>query len=352
MEILGLDQLGRMQQAEATFQSGKSARVPPGEDFAQQLGHLVSGSFQDRTVEADGSWWSPCVYAINGLPNKPLQPTISARSLAEQIRVYKEDQLLSHPGGDHVDLEAPDPPNQGTPEGSFVGRVFKDLKDAAANALNFVKDLFGGSTYRYVDDSGDFHTATRKGLLGNILEFFMDMASCLSFGLFRPDGEPEPGSLLERIVFAGKKIFGEALMDDLVFGMSSSALNLIDDAALAVWNLVEVVPDSTLGSLPGGDKVVTTIFDNGQVLIDYVTDCLPGGEAWMRVHAYNFDEEGTSLPVLYNLTLPERYASDPRWATVRNTPFRKAIETVGSILADLALARLTAHGPRTSKRRQ
>lgn len=323
-------------------------------DFDVQL-EVILAETQPVTagVEMDYRWpWSRASYASHGLNCTARVNSQCSPSLSQQMRLYMEDQLLAHPGGDGMDLEAQDPRIENPPPDSFLERIGKDLRDALANAANFLKDLFLGSSYRYVEESGRVGTAHRGGLLGNVLEFFKDLASGLSLGFFRPDGEPEPKGIVDRLTFAGKKIFGEAIMDDLVYGVPSSAVNLLDDAALAAWNLLEVVPDATIGSLPGGREIVTTIFDNGQVIIDYVTDCLPAGEAWMRVHGYRLDAEGAVPPILYNLQLPERYSGDARWATVRNTPFRKTIETVGSLLADFALARLTTHGPKTSKRRQ
>jgi len=235
--------------------------------------------------------------------------------------------------------------------GNFAERIGKDLRDALANGANFFKDLLWGSEYRYVDEAGEVRTARRRGLLGCIVEFFKDMASALSFGLYRPDGEPEPRGVGGRLKFLYNKLVGEAIMDDLVFGVPSSVLHMADDAAMALWNLLEVVPDATLGNLPEGRRLVTTLFDNGQVIIDYITDCMPTGEAWMRVHAYQLNKEGVVPPVLYNLKLPVRFGDDVRWDTIRNTPFRKAIETVGSLLADVWMAQLTSHAIRTSKRR-
>ncbi len=329
------------------------------------LEHPQEPSFQELLTEAESSFakkahlalsdsraWGSAPYAAHGLEALHSRPGTTTRSWQEQLRLYKEDQLLAHPGGDLVDLEAPNPLEPTPDQEGFFQRIGKDLRDAAANLVNFFKDLFGGSSYRYVDENQQVQTAKRRGLGANILEFFKDLASGLSFGFFRPDGEPEPQNILERFSFAWKKLVGEALVDDLVLGVPSSAIHMLDDAALAVWNLLEVVPDATVGNFPEGRQLVTTIFDNGQVLIDYITDCLPSGEAWMRVHAFEVNSAELIPPILYNLKLPERYGRDIRWSTVRNTPFRKTIETVGSLLADVALARFTTHGPRTSKRRQ
>lgn len=317
------------------------------EGFARELENIAAQEQKISHPEASIPWFKSLPYASNGVDLIPRK-----RSLSEQMRIYKEDQLLAHPGGDNVNLHLPNPMVRTDSEGSFFQRIAKDIKDALSNFVNFFKELFQGSTYRYVGEGGEVLTAQRKGLFANVFEFFKDLVSGLSFGFFRPDGEPEPRGLGERIAFAGKKILGEAILDDMVFGIPSSSLNMMDDLALGMWNLLEVVPDATLGSLPGGEKIVTEIFDNGQVIIDYVTDCLPGGDAWMRVHAYRAEGGELIPPVFYNLTLPERYLADPRWTTVRNTPFRKAIETIGSLLADLAVARLTTHSPKTSKRRE
>ncbi len=304
-------------------------------------GDFVSGP--DQRIRNKGFL---CDFASNGI-----QP-VSLGSLEAQIAAYREDQLLAHPGGDGIDLEAEEPRTGIKGGEGLAQRIGKDLRDALANVVNLFKDLFMGSTHKYVNEDGRVESAQRRGLLGSIGEFLKDLASGLSLGYFRPDGEPQPVGILERVRFACRKIFGEAIMDDLVFGLPSAALNLVDDAALAAWNLLEVVPDATIGNLPGGQELVTTVFDNGQVLIDYLTDCLPAGDAWMRVHAYAWDERGIVPPILYNIYLPERFSGDSRWHTVRNTPFRKAIETVGSLLADMWLGRFTTQGVRTSKRRQ
>lgn len=321
------------------------------------FGHIVdaacAASGGDSTVAMPacgafgvGTGAFACTFASYGI-----QP-VSLRSLEAQIAAYKEDQLLAHPGGDRIDLDAEDPRLGARGREGLIERVGKDLKDSLANVVNFFEDLFMGSRYRYVNEDGRDEKAQRRGLLGSMADFFKDLASGLSLGYLRPDGEPEPVGIVERVKFAYKKIFGEAIMDDLVFGVPSAALNLVDDVALAAWNLLEVVPDATIGNLPGGQELVTSMFDNGQVFIDYVTDCMPAGDAWMRVHAYAWDDKGVVPPILYNIQLPERFSGDSRWHTVRNSPFRKAIETVGSLLADVWLARFTTQGIRTSRRRQ
>ena len=272
-----------------------------------------------------------------------------SRPWAEQFRIYKEAQLLVHPGGDFLNLKASEPRTEPKNHHSFWERVGNDIKDAFSNAGNFVKDVLWGSEYRYIDADGQVQSAQKKGLLRNVVSFFKNAVSGLSFGQLRTNDDLEPHGIVERVKFAGEKLISKAFLDDLIFGVPSSAINLFDDTALTVWNLMEVVPDATIGNIPEGQRVVTTLFDNGQVLIDYITDCLPTGDAWMRIHACQIGGESFTPPVLFNLQLPEQYAKDSRWNTVRNTPFRKTIETIGSLLADIGLATATHYAVRTSK---
>ena len=129
----------------------------------------------------------------------------------------------------------------------------------------------------------------------------------------------------------------ETVFGDLVQGIGGSAIRVGESIVLAGWNLVEIIPDATIGSFEEGRKLTTTIFDNGQVAIDYLTDILPTGEAWLRVHSPNFSNvDDAKAPIIYNIEMPEHYVDDARWQYVRNTPFRKTIETIGSLLADAA----------------
>jgi hypothetical protein len=48
-------------------------------------------------------------------------------------------------------------------------------------------------------------------------------------------------------------------------------------------------------------------------------------------------------PFINNIRRPERESDDTRWKYVRNTPFRKAIETVGSIVFDILSLRFFTH---------
>ncbi|MDY7037518.1 MAG: hypothetical protein SV375_15305 [Thermodesulfobacteriota bacterium] len=256
---------------------------------------------------------------------------------------YKDDQLLSNPGGDHYYLEqnkvVPDPKEQE----SFLGRIGKDIADALGNVKNFFKNLLFGSKRLYRDKNNQIQEVRQRGLIGSVMDFFSDIGSALSFGMWRPDGEKEPEGFVKRVGFFFSKI-KEAIFGDLIQGVAGSVINIGEDIALAGWNLLEVIPDATVGNFESGRKLTTAIFDNGQVAIDYLTDILPGGEAWSRVHAADFtDPRKLSLPVVHNLNMPERHSGDVRWRYVRNTPFRKAIETIGSLLFDFISLRFMSN---------
>ena len=275
---------------------------------------------------------------IYARPNQQAEAAYAVNSpkahLKNDWEVYKDEQLLSSPGGDEYDYAGQarrmDPGEQ---EG-FVQGVAKDLKDAFANVRLFFQDLFFGSTRSYRDEQGLVEEREQQGLLASLVECFQDMGSALSFGHFRPDGEKAPTGLRERLEFSLHK-FKEAVWDDGLQGISGSMVHLTEDLLLSGWNLVEAVPDATIGRFESGRKLTTTIFDNGQVAIDYLTDVLPSGEAWLRVHSGKLDlPDSVELPIVYNLQTPEHFPADARWRYIRNTPFRKTIETIGPLLAD------------------
>jgi hypothetical protein len=189
-----------------------------------------------------------------------------------------------------------------------------------------------GSTFYYRDANNQICQAKRKGLIGSVVDFFKDMGSALTFGTWRPDGEPEPKGLLGRAGFFISKI-KEAICGDLIQGISGSVVLIGEDAVLAGWNLVETIPDATIGNLEAGREITTAAFDNGQVMINYLADIMPAGEAWQRVHS--LDLAKLKPPILNNIHQPERRHDDSRWQYIRNTPFRKSIETVGSLIMDI-----------------
>ena len=251
---------------------------------------------------------------------------------ASDWKKYKDDQLLSNPGGDYYYLGQKKVVSQPKDQESFWGRIAKDVSDCFSNVKNFSKNLFSGAEKLYRDKNNRIRVARQRGALGSVVDFFKDLGSALSFGVWRPDEEKEPGGFVGRMGFFFSKI-KEAVAGDLIQGVSGSVVHMGEDLVLAGWNLVETIPDATIGNFQEGQKLTTAIFDNGQVVIDYLTDILPTGEAWLRVHATSLKE--LKAPILYNLNMPEHYTGDVRWKHVRNTPLRKIIETIGSLLSDI-----------------
>ena len=241
-------------------------------------------------------------------------------SFFEQIRSYKEEQLLSNPGGDSVEWQESRativPQSDDTP---FLSRIEKDIKDASANFINFFKDIGTGSDFSYLNRRGEIVGAKKRGLLKIAGNFCRDLVSGLSLGRYSPEGTNIPKGIIGKIKFFCSQTLYKALFKDLALGIPEASLNIVEDAAFAAWNLLEVIPDATISCLPKGEKITSEIFDDVQVMGDYFTDILPGGEAWLRTRDLPF-----LLPIL------ESKPSDVKWKFVNNTPFRKAIENIGS----------------------
>ncbi len=246
---------------------------------------------------------------------------------------YKDDQLLRNPGGDLYYPDENRVSENPRERESFLERVGKDISDVFGNIKNFFKNLFMGSKIRYRDENNQIREATQRGLVGTVVDFFKDMGSALSFGAWHPDTEREPQGFMERISHFGSKI-KKAFLGDLVEGVPKSINHMGKNLVLAGLNLAQVIPDATIGNFDMGRKLTTTIFDNGQVVVEYLTDIVPTGDAWFRVHAASLT--GLDAPIFYNLRMPEHVKGDTRWQYVRNTPFRKTIETIGTLLADIA----------------
>ncbi len=273
---------------------------------------------------------------LRNLPASSIEsrpPAKEALGLMEQIKRYKEDQLLANPGGDHYHTDRAEnviaKPNG--PAG-FVERIGKDLKDAGRNFLNLAKNFLSGAEYKYRDARGTLQTGRHQGLIGTLGKFFQNLASGLSFGAYVPEGETAPEGLWDRAKYSFKKIFGEALLNNLIAGVPRAVGHMVKDGALGVLNLIEVIPDATIGNLPEGEKLVTETFDNAQVALSYAMDILPYGDAWVRVHSPGSADGGLGVPILYNLNSPAKGLKDSNWARVSNTPFRKFIETAGSVV--------------------
>jgi hypothetical protein len=253
---------------------------------------------------------------------------------------YKDDQLLSNPGGDNYYLDQKKAGLNSNIQDSFWGRIGKDISDAFSNVKNFFKNLLFGSQIKYRDKNNQIQEAGQRGLMGSVFDFFKGVGSALSFGMWRPEGEKEPQGFLERIGFFFSTV-KEAIFGDLIQGVGRSLIHMGEDLIFAGWNLFEVIPDATVGNFHKGRELITNFFDNGQVVLDYLTDILPFGDAWQRVHSTNLKE--LTPPIISNLKMPEQYSEDVRWRYVRNTPFRKTIETAGSILADFMTLKILGH---------
>lgn len=261
-------------------------------------------------------------------------PPPKASAQMSGFEKYKDDQLLRNPGGDHYNLTEKKVVENPKEQQSFTGRIGKDLSDVFGNVKNFFGNLFMGSKIQYRDQNNQIKEADQRGLVKTVLDFFKNMGSALTFGAWHPDTPEAPQGFLDRLTFSASRL-KRAVLGDALEGIPRSINHMSKNLVLAGWNLIEVVPDATLGNVEMGRKLTTSLFDNGQVAVEYLTDIVPSGDAWFRVHAGSL--EHLKPPILYNLTLPEHTTGDTRWEYVRNTPFRKTIETIGTLLADVTL---------------
>ncbi len=257
----------------------------------------------------------------------------SKSSIIEQYNAYKEDQLMSNPGGDNFFLNKTGEIIDNNYEHSKITkRVGKDLTDAGNNLLNAVKDLGIGAKIKYVDKLGNIKDGRKVGFAGTIVNFFKNVASGLSFGIYSPEGEAKPHGGAGRIKHLVKKIFKDALFGDVVRGVPKSVIHIGEDIMFAGLNAVEVIPDATIGNVKAGRKFTTAIFDNTQVVMDFVTDVIPGGEASTRTRSFKLTKGLKGLPIINNLTKPDEKQDEKDWRYVRNTSFRKVIETIPSLI--------------------
>ena len=241
-------------------------------------------------------------------------------SFTHQIRKYKEDQLLSNPGGDKYFLErSTDVIDSSYSHDKFVNRVGKDLFDAFSNIKNIVKDLGGGSEVKYLDGNGVLKTRKKVGLLRTVGNFAKDIASGLSLGAYTPENTEKPISFGGKVKHLFKSVFVKAIGKDLFVDLPQSAINIGEDVLFAGLNLVETIPDSTIGNTKVGRKMTTQVFDNTQVAMDFVTDVALGGEASTRAKLY-------LIKKIFHLNDNINNANTQKY--VRYTPFRKAIENL------------------------
>jgi hypothetical protein len=258
----------------------------------------------------------------------------SKSSIIEQYKTYKEDQLMSNPGGDNFFLsKTGEVIDNNYDHSKITKRVGKDLSDAGNNLLNAVKDLGIGAKIKYVDNHGNKQEGRKVGLAGTVVNFFKDVASGLSFGLYSPEGEVKPQGGVGRVKHMFKKIFKDALVGDIIKGVPRSAIHVGEDIMFAGLNAIESVPDATIGNFKAGRKITTAVFDNTQVVMDFVTDVIPGGDASARTRSFDLAKGLKGLPIINNLTKPEGVQDGQDWRYVRNTRFRKVIETIPSLMS-------------------
>lgn len=323
-------------------------QVPPAGNQLMPASSPSSASSEVIAVSPDGtkarpvSLYAPrqaaAAYRQQSTPATPSQkpgpvPVPSSASTSSYQK-YKDDQLLRNPGGDSYDLEHKRVETDPARRKSWWGRIGQDLSASFGNVKNLFSNFLFGAKFCYRNQNQEIQEATRKGMTGAVVDFFRDLGSAFSFGHWRPDGSPKPEGLLERLGFFVSHL-KKAISRDLFDGVGGSVNHMASNLVLAGWNLVQVLPDATLGNLDAGRKLTTTLFDNGQVMVEYLTDIAPGGDAWLRVHAPSLKEG--KLPLIYNLGMPEHFSGDSRWEYIRNTPFRKSIETIGTLLADVAV---------------
>jgi len=255
-------------------------------------------------------------------------------SIIKQMKMYAEDQLLKNPGGDYYVYENGNMThNPDYDHSDFGQRVGKDLSDAVENVKGVFKSLLDGDDYHYVDGEGKIQKARKTGLVKHLENF---VGNCFeAFGVGKDNNAEDPRSFIEQIGDAGKKIFVDGIVKNVVLGVPQSMLDAGQNFFSAILNTLEVVPDATIGNFDLGRKITTKVFDNAQIAINYISDVAPTGEAWLRVQAAGSKDHGFKLPLLYNLRTPQEGLEDMRWANVRNTDFRKVIETIGTIFTGI-----------------
>lgn len=278
-----------------------------------------------------------------------MQPTETAPAALSDLQKYKDDQLLRNPGGRNYYLDKKVVAENLEEQKSFVGRVGKDISSALGNIKNFLGNIFLGSKFLYRGENNEIKEGRQKGLLSTLGNFFKDLGSALSFGAWHPGEKEAPTGILNRLVYSSTKL-KDAVVGGLVEGIPASLNHMGKNLVLAGWHLAQVVPDATIGNFDAGRKLTTSVFDNGHVLVEYITDVMPSGDAWLRVHASSLKQ--LEPPLVYNLKMPENYTGDTRWEYVRNTPFRKSIESLGAILADIAAIGLVGQSGFSSNRHQ
>jgi hypothetical protein len=271
-------------------------------------------------------------YSKMHVPNKKFE-ILQKPSVLQQYILYKEDQLLSNPGGDNFFLnKVSGVIDNDYDHSKFSRRVGKDLADAGGNLLNMVRDIGIGARIRYVDNHGEIKEERKVGFVKTLSNFFKNIVSGLTLGAYTPEGEEKPHGVAGRTRHLFKKVFRDAIVSDIAMGVPRSVIYVGEDIMLAGLNSIEVLPDATIGNFKAGRMATTMIFDNAQVVLDFATDAMPGGEASRRTRSFKLTKGLKCLPIINNITTDENGAIELNWKYVRNTNFRKVIETVKSLI--------------------
>jgi hypothetical protein len=283
----------------------------------------------DNILKLESQGQEPADEGLN--PGPPTQGRFA--SFIDQVKMYKEDQLLSNPGGDSIFVDADGKVvNKGLEQDSLVERVGKDIMDAKSNFINMLKDASCGSTFCYKAGDGEIEEGQKVGLVKTLENFFKDLFGGISLGAYTPGTEENPSGAVETVKHSLKKVFVDAVYNDVMVGIPRSAVQVAKDATLVCLNLAEAIPDATIGNTKAGGILTTKVFDNTQVALNFLTDVLPGGGGRKRVYAFNLERGIKGLPIIHNLTMPDQNNDEDDFKYVRNTSFRKTIETVSSIL--------------------
>jgi len=319
----------------------KSGQNPFGRVLTEKLRGIKAPDIQrqnirmftpDKNVIKPLGWTKKSNYHEMHIPNNTPEK-LPKSSVLQQYRLYKEDQLLSNPGGDNFFLNRTSGVIDNDYDHSkFSKRVGKDLADAGSNLLNMMKDMGIGAKIRYIDNHGEINEERKVGFVATLGNFFKNLVSGLTLGAYTPEGEVKPSGGAGRTKHLFKKIFRDAVVGDIVVGVSRSIIYVGEDMILAGLNSIEVIPDATIGNFEAGRKATTSIFDNTQVVMDFMTDVLPGGEASGRARSFRLAKGLKGLPIINNITTDENGAVELNWKYVRNTKFRKMIETVTSLI--------------------
>ena len=292
--------------------------VPPGKSYAKltaKYGEIHNTNHindKSKNIEKDN----------DSITTKKINKYKQKTGIAQQISKYKEDQLLSNPGGDNFFLERQKQViDKEFDHTTFSKRVGKDLFDSFSNLKNLVKDLGNGSEVKYFDKHGIIRSHKKVGFLKTVSNFAKNMASGLSFGTYTPNNEEPPSGVAGKLKHFFKKVFVQSIGKDFFVGVPQSVINVGEDALFAGLNLIEIIPDATIGHTKLGRKVITQLFDNTQVGLDFATDIMPGGEASTRMKLSILKKFKDAIsPLKWKKTGSQKY--------VRNTTFRNVIETL------------------------